>query len=206
MIRNDLISKPSLLPSEVPGTDRSCLQGPRPAQDTPHMGVCCPCRQHAESGCASRGCAESGVCTRRPWPRRAETTGAAVGQGASAVEKRRGAGGRGGRGEVSGTKGEGDPREGGGAGRATQDPGCPGRGGPCLLGLRPGGHAVIPALKPRAEMRGLETRVLPGVKAGTLAPQAAPLLRKRVQSQTHELGNVRTRTGRPGSALYKTGN
>lgn len=136
MIRNDLISKPSLLPSEVPGTDRSCLQGPRPAQDTPHMGVCCPCRQHAESRCASRGCAESRVCTRSPWPWRAETTGAAVGQGASAVEKRRGAGGRGGWGEVSGTKGEGDPREGGGAGRATQDPGCPGRGGPCLLGLR----------------------------------------------------------------------
>lgn len=96
--------------------------------------------------------------------------------------------------------------KGAGQGEQPKTRGALGGAGPASWVSGPGGHAVIPALKPRAEMRGLETRVLPGVKAGTLAPQAVPLLQKRVQSQTHELGNVRTRTGRPGSALYKTGN
>lgn len=110
----------------------------------------------------------------------------------SAAEKRRGAGGRGGRGEVSGTKatrGKGERQ-----GEHPETRGCPGRGGvgPASWVSGPGGHAAIHALKPRAEIRGLETRALPGVKARTLSPQAAPLLQKRVQSQTHELGNIRT--------------
>ena len=118
--------------------------GPCPAQDAPHTGACCRCRHRAESGCASRGCAESGVCA--PGRRGQRPRGLRWDRGQRRGEEA-GAGGQGGRGEVLGTKatrGKGE-RQGG----HPKTRGCPGRGG-----AGPGGHAAIHALKPRAEMRG----------------------------------------------------
>lgn len=205
MIRNDLISKPSLLPSEVPGTDRSCLRGPRQAQDTPRTGVCCRCCQHAESGRASRGCAESFVRTRPPWPPWAETTGRrwdigpALQRGGGGQEDREGWGeasgteGVAGWGEAFGTKvgtarGRRRPEQRGGAAESILRPGG------TLGGAGPGPASWV---SPRSDShltatsrnfrRGWGPRLCQGSQAGTLAPQAAPLLQKRVQSQTREL-------------------
>lgn len=147
MIRNDLISKPSLLPSEVPGTDRSCLRGPRQAQDTPRTGVCCRCGPHTKSRHASRGCAEGLVCTRPPWPPRAESTGPAL--------RRRGRGREDGAGwgEASGTKagtafGRRRPEQRRGAAESVLRPGAAlgGAGpGPASWVSGAGGHTAIPA-------------------------------------------------------------